>query len=64
MKRFNLPEPKTLKELHDIRRTIQRAAEKVGWDKYLAELNQRPSLLEPRRSPVAVRERPAKYKTR
>jgi len=66
MKKINLPEPKVLKELHAIRRKIQRAAENVGWEKYLADLNERPSLLGQRRnrSVTVVRERPAKYKAR
>jgi hypothetical protein len=63
MKRIRIPESKALKALHDIRRQIQREAEKVGWGKYLMDLNKRPSLLmgRRRRSAAGVRERPAKY---
>ncbi len=64
MKNVNLPEPKAVKEVHAWRRKLQRRAEKVGWKKYLADLNERPSLLEPRQSTTAVRERPSKYKAR
>ena len=66
MKKINLRESKALKELHDIRRKIQRKAESVGWENYLVDLNKRPSLFKPRRSRnvTSVRERPAKYKTR
>ncbi|MBI4026012.1 MAG: hypothetical protein HY360_13585 [Verrucomicrobia bacterium] len=66
MKKIKLPEPKVLKELHAIRRKIQRVAEKAGWEKYLADLNQRPSLLgqQRNRGAAVVRERPAKYKAR
>ena len=56
---FTLPEPEAVREIHAIRRRIQRRAEKIGWVKYLEELNSRPSLLaEP--VPLALRERPGK----
>ena len=54
---FTLPEPEAVREIHAIRRRIQRRAEKIGWVKYLEELNSRPRLLaEP--APLALRERP------
>jgi hypothetical protein len=53
---FTLPEPEAVREIHAVRRRIQRRAEKVGWAKYLDEINSRPSLLtEP--APLALRER-------
>jgi hypothetical protein len=49
MKKLILPEPNAVREVHLWRRRIQKRAEKIGWDKYLAEINSRPSLLvEPR----------------
>ena len=54
-----LPEPEAVREIHAVRRRIQRRAEKIGWAKYLEELNSRPSLLtEP--APLASKERPRK----
>ena len=54
-----LPEPEAVREIHAVRRRIQRRAEKVGWAKYLDEINSRPSLVtEP--APLALRERPGK----
>ena len=38
---FTLPEPEAVREIHAIRRRIQRRAEKIGWVKYLEELNSR-----------------------
>ena len=53
---FTLPEPEAVREIHAVRRRIQRRAEKVGLAKYLDEINSRPSLLtEP--APLALRER-------
>jgi len=50
-----LPEPEAVREIHAVRRRIQRQAEKIGWAKYLEELNSRPSLVgDP--APVALRE--------
>ena len=43
MKKIRLPEPAAVKEVHTWRRKIQKRAEKVGWDKYLKELNSRPA---------------------
>jgi competence CoiA-like predicted nuclease len=60
MKRIKIPESKVLKELHDIRRRIQKRAERVGWEKYLEELNKRPALWVEKRVSV-VREKPTKY---
>jgi hypothetical protein len=54
-----LPEPEVLKELHRVRRSIQRRAEKVGWTRYLEELNARPSVLGTTKR-LAVHERPKK----
>jgi hypothetical protein len=56
---FTLPEPGAVREIHAARRRIQRGAEKIGWARYLEEINSRPSLLtEP--APLALRERPGK----
>lgn len=55
--KVTLPEPKVLKELHRVRRSIQQRAEKVGWTRYLEELNARPSILGTAK-PATVRERP------
>ena len=56
---LTLPEPEAVKEIHAVRRRIQRRAEKIGWARYLEEINSRPSLLaEP--APLALRERPEK----
>ena len=61
---FTLPEPEAVREIHAIRRKIQRRAEKVGWAKYLEELNSRPSLVtEP--GPLMLREHSGKnYRSR
>jgi hypothetical protein len=54
-----LPEPDAVREIHAVRRKIQRRAEKIGWAKYLEKINARPSLIgEP--APLALRERPRK----
>jgi hypothetical protein len=56
---FNLPEPEAVREIHAVRRRIQRRAEKIGWARYLEEINSRPRLLtEPALS--ALREPPGK----
>jgi hypothetical protein len=59
MKKFSLPEPMAVKEVRAWRRKLQRRAEKIGWDKYIAEINARPSLIVGQTHAV-VRERPAK----
>lgn len=63
MKRISLPESKAIKEVRAWRQKVQKRAEKMGWDKYLKELNQRPSLWVEK--PVSVvREKPArKYRS-
>ena len=56
---FTLPEPEAVREIHAVRRRIQRRAEKIGWARYLEGINSRHSLLtEP--APLALRERPGK----
>ena len=56
---FTLPEPEAVRQIHAVRRRIQRRAEKIGWARYLEEINSRPSLVsEP--APLALRERPGK----
>ena len=56
---FTLPEPQAVREIHAVRRKIQRRAEKIGWAKYLAEINSRPSLLgDP--AALALNDRPRK----
>ena len=56
---FTLPKPEVVKEIYAVRRKIQRRAEKIGWARYLEEINSRPSLItEP--APLALRERPRK----
>ena len=56
---FTLPEPEVVREIHAIRHRIQRRAKKIGWAKYLEEINSCPSLMaEP--APLALRERPRK----
>ena len=59
MKNIKLPESKVLKELHNIRRKIQKRAENVGWETYLKELNQRPALWAEKQVSV-VREKPGR----
>ena len=56
MKKIRLPEPEAVKEVHSWRRKLQKRAEKVGWKKYLAELNKQPPAL-PEKSRSVVRER-------
>ena len=57
--RFTLPEPEAVREIHAIRRRIQRRLENIGWARYLQEVNSRPSLLtEP--APFALKKRPGK----
>jgi hypothetical protein len=56
---FTLPEPEAVREIHAVRRRIQRRAEKIGWAKYLEEINSRPSLVSGP-APLALRERPGK----
>jgi hypothetical protein len=56
---FTLPEPEAVREIHAVRRRIQRRAEKVGWARYLEEINSRPRLLT-ESAPLALRERPGK----
>ena len=56
---FALPEPQAVREIHDVRRRIQRRAEKLGWAKYLEKIDARPSLVaEP--GTLALGERPKK----
>ena len=56
---FTLPEPEAVREIHAVRRSIQRRAEKIGWARYLEGINSRPSLVtEP--GPLTLRERPRK----
>ena len=56
---FTLLEPEAVREIHAARRRIQRRAEKIGWSRYLEEINSCPSLLiEP--APLALREQPGK----
>ena len=56
---LTLPEPEAVREIHAVRRRIQRRAEKIGWANYLENLNSRPSLMtEP--TPLALREQPGK----
>jgi hypothetical protein len=58
MKKISFPEPKAVKEVHAWRRKIQKKAEKIGWDKYLKQINSRAAAwLE---KPAVVRERPGK----
>ena len=56
---FTLPESEAVREIHAVRRRIQRRAEKIGWARYLEEINSRPSLLT-QPAPLALRERPGK----
>jgi hypothetical protein len=59
MKKIGLPEPKAVKEVRAWRQKVQKRAEKVGWEKYLKELNKRPSRWVEK--PVSVvREKPRK----
>ena len=54
-----LPEPEAVREIHAVRRRIQRRAEKIGWASYLEEINSRPSLVTDS-APLALREQPGK----
>jgi hypothetical protein len=56
---FTLPEPEAVREIHAVRRRIQRRAEKIGWASYLEEINSRPSLVT-ESAPLALREQPGK----
>ena len=56
---FTLPEPGAVREIHAVRRRIQRRAEKIGWARYLEEINSRPSLVT-ESAPSALREQPGK----
>jgi hypothetical protein len=56
---LTLPEPEAVREIHAVRRRIQRRAEKIGWANYLEELNSRPSLVA-ETAPLALGERPGK----
>jgi hypothetical protein len=56
---FTLPEPEAVREIHAVRRRIQRRAEKIGWARYLEEINARPSLVSGP-APLTLRERPGK----
>lgn len=59
MKKIGLPEPRAVKEVRAWRQKIQKHAKKVGWEKYLEELNKRPSHWVEK--PVSVvREKPRK----
>ncbi len=58
-RRVTLPEPSAVREVHAWRRKIQRRAEKIGWARYLEELNARPSLF-PKAEPMVLRDRPAR----
>ena len=56
---LTLPEPEAVREIHAVRRIIQRRAEKIGWATYLEEINTRPSLVT-ESGPLALREQPGK----
>ena len=56
---LTLPEPEAVREIHAVRRRIQRRAEKIGWARYLEEINTRPSLVT-ESGPLALREKPGK----
>ncbi len=58
-RKVTLPEPEAVREIHAVRRRIQRRAEKIGWANYLEQLNSRPSLLT-ESAVLALRERPGK----
>jgi len=58
-RKLTLPEPRAVREVHAWRRKIQRRAEKIGWAKYMEELNARPSLIAGP-EPMVLRERPTK----
>ena len=57
MPTFALPEPEAVREIHAVRRRIQRRAEKIGWPRYLEEINSRPSLVTAP-AQLALNERP------
>jgi len=59
MKKIRLREPEAVREVHLWRRRLQKRAEKVGWKKYLADLNKQPSAL-PEKTRSVVRERSRK----
>jgi hypothetical protein len=53
---FLLPEPEALREMNLPRRRFQRPPDRIGWGRYLQELNSRRSVLaEP--APLGARER-------
>jgi hypothetical protein len=59
VKAVTLPEPEAVREIHAVRWRIQRRAEKIGWAKYLEEINSLPSSLT-EAAPLALRDRPGK----
>jgi hypothetical protein len=59
MKKITLPEPKAVKEVRGWRQKVQKRAEKMGWENYLKELAERPSVWVDK--PAVVRERRAPY---
>ena len=56
---LTLPEPEAVREIHAVRSRIQRRAEKIGWARYLEEINARPSLVS-ESGPLVLREQPGK----
>jgi len=60
MKKITLPESKAVQEVRRWRQKVQKRAEKMGWKKYLEELNQRPAFWVEKPASV-VREKPARY---
>ena len=59
-RKLKLPEPKAVREVHRWRERIQKQAEKIGWDRYLQQINSRPSLLA-EAEPMVLKEEPKKY---
>ncbi len=56
-RKLKLREPKAVREVHVWRRKVQGRAEKIGWRKYLEQLNARPSLFT-EAEPLVLKERP------
>jgi hypothetical protein len=59
-------EPKLIRQLRKIRDEIHREAMSIGFDQYYKELNKKTGWLLGKKTKLAaaLRERPAKYKTR
>ena len=56
-RKLTLPEPKAVREIHAVRLKIKRRAKKLGWNRYLEQINSRPGILMST-EPLTLKERP------